>query len=285
MAEAKKEQSGDELIVIDPPESDGQPKTVTQSMVVPRRQPVSAAEISFRVAIEELQHELRNMLTGAMGHSELAKVQCRESQKSCHVAPACPQALANINRALGCLGDMQEYIRGMDKFILEEVNLSDILCEAIICRINVHGKTYGIGVEHVIPPDVKISGNRLALKQIFSNLINNAFEATRSIPGRKGHIKISLTEKDGSVTCIVRDNGCGIPAEARDQIGQWGYTTKPDGHGRGLTISENLINKMSGSLNLVNNCEIEAGENDSDKMAGASAIIVFPALAHDQESL
>jgi len=122
-----------------------------------------------------------------------------------------------------------------------------------------------------------------------SNLLNNAYEACANNVGRPPHICVSLEESDTNagrrVICIIRDNGCGIDPEAQDQLGQFGFTTKPDGHGLGLNISANLVEKMGGSFHLKNNCDREDLHDEPGEKCGVSAIIKFPAFEKDDSKL
>jgi signal transduction histidine kinase len=85
-----------------------------------------------------------------------------------------------------------------------------------------------------------------ALRQVLLNLVHNAIEAL----GDRGRVEIAARREERSATLEVRDNGPGIPDENREQVFEFGFTTKPAGHGLGLPIVHRLVVEMHGSLEV-----------------------------------
>ncbi len=97
---------------------------------------------------------------------------------------------------------------------------------------------------------INTDGNRL--KQILSNLLENAFKYTE-----QGEIEIGFETSDSSVTFYVSDTGIGIPKEKHEVIFDRFYQLSSanerrtiKGAGLGLTISKNLVMLMGGSIRL-----------------------------------
>jgi signal transduction histidine kinase len=91
------------------------------------------------------------------------------------------------------------------------------------------------------------------LRQAFSNLLLNAVEAMPKggkvqARVRAGH-EWSGEERQG-VRVTVADNGCGIPAKMLPDIFQRPFTTKPAGHGMGLSLVKDTVQKHKGSLRV-----------------------------------
>ncbi len=83
------------------------------------------------------------------------------------------------------------------------------------------------------------------LREIFSNLLKNAREAT----GDAGKIKVNAHQDvHDAVVVTVADNGPGVPAERLEQIFEAYYTTKPKGTGLGLAIVRNNMELYGGSV-------------------------------------
>ena len=83
------------------------------------------------------------------------------------------------------------------------------------------------------------------MKQVFLNILKNAIE---SMPGG-GEIRISLlAESDHACLISVQDQGCGIPNELLDRLGQPFYSLKEKGTGLGLMISHKIIKQYHGSI-------------------------------------
>jgi signal transduction histidine kinase len=98
------------------------------------------------------------------------------------------------------------------------------------------------------------------LRQLFSNLLANAFEAL----GGEGHVEIRGTLLPGEdepvgavdpqppqVVVEVKDNGPGISAEDLERIFSPFFTTKPQGTGLGLAIVRKVVDAHDGHIDAV----------------------------------
>ncbi|WP_026576316.1 ATP-binding protein [Bacillus sp. UNC438CL73TsuS30] len=94
-------------------------------------------------------------------------------------------------------------------------------------------------------PDFLIICERNQLKQVFLNLLKNAFEAMPN----GGEIHVHLRNgTDGTVIISVRDEGFGIPEELLPRLGEPFYTLKEKGTGLGLMICHKLIKQHHGRI-------------------------------------
>jgi len=127
---------------------------------------------------------------------------------------------------------------------LTEVNLHEVVDSAHKFNSNQLGE--GITVEVDIDPAITVSGHKGQLIQVFVNFFQNSIHAIQSRqkeePELKGEIRAGATRLPGKntknvVLCTFRDNGCGIPAEARAKIFDPFYTSKEVGEGMGLGLS------------------------------------------------
>lgn len=91
-----------------------------------------------------------------------------------------------------------------------------------------------------------------SLKQIMTNLINNAIEALNG----RGSITITTTapESQGNkreVVLTIEDTGPGVADEVKETLFQAGTSTKGGGHGGlGLAIVSKLVRELGGSITL-----------------------------------
>ncbi|GAB4293866.1 MAG: hypothetical protein Kow0098_15060 [Ignavibacteriaceae bacterium] len=98
--------------------------------------------------------------------------------------------------------------------------------------------------------DFIITGDRKKLEQVMVNVISNAIDA---VPHSSGKIKIILTkDKNGSLCCIISDNGCGIAQSNINAVFDPFFTTKSasGGTGLGLSIARSIMDGMGYSIEI-----------------------------------
>jgi signal transduction histidine kinase len=66
----------------------------------------------------------------------------------------------------------------------------------------------------------------------------------------KGEIVISSYEKDDRVVIEISDNGPGIPPENMNRVFMPFFTTKKEGTGMGLALTQRIIADHGGSIEL-----------------------------------
>ncbi len=89
--------------------------------------------------------------------------------------------------------------------------------------------------------------------QALVNLIVNAAEAT---PAGGGAIEVEAARASSlgrdEIAVRVRDRGAGIPAERERELFKPFFTTKPEGHGLGLAVSQNILLEHGGRIVAAN---------------------------------
>src|SRR5439155_25128881 len=90
---------------------------------------------------------------------------------------------------------------------------------------------------HLAPDLPELYGDASRLGQVLANLINNAIDACEGLPPDRTRIVIDADRDGDEIVLHVRDRGTGIQPEARDQIFEAFYTTKPPGKGTGLGLA------------------------------------------------
>jgi signal transduction histidine kinase len=100
--------------------------------------------------------------------------------------------------------------------------------------------------KHFPNEEIVIYGNEVQIKQVFVNLIKNAIE----VMPNGGHIFINMEKDGGFVNISVIDQGCGIPEEHLEKIGQPFFSTKKEGTGLGLMITYNIVQNHHGTISV-----------------------------------
>jgi signal transduction histidine kinase len=103
----------------------------------------------------------------------------------------------------------------------------------------------GIAPLELVPQDVT-----RVLLNLFGNGFYAAAKRSREGPDPAFHPILKVTTRDlgAAIEIRVRDNGTGIPPEARDKLFQPFFTTKPTGEGTGLglSISYDIVTQQHG---------------------------------------
>lgn len=99
---------------------------------------------------------------------------------------------------------------------------------------------------------LSVNSDPKLLEQVLVNFITNAIHAVLEKQGNQGRIEIGTTKADSQVEIRITDNGGGIPKEAREEIFDLFYTTKPPGKGTGLglPICRNIVGNLGGKITL-----------------------------------
>ncbi len=98
-----------------------------------------------------------------------------------------------------------------------------------------------------------VHGDKIQLSQIVLNVYRNALQAMTGQDDRTIHI--SLVSSEQRVILRVRDTGPGLDEAMKNQLGHPFVTTKADGLGVGLSISNTIAEMHGGSLRITNAVE------------------------------
>jgi signal transduction histidine kinase len=97
-----------------------------------------------------------------------------------------------------------------------------------------------------VPADLRLSLDKLKIRQALANLVRNAIEASPTT----GEVAVRATAVDGWVEVAVADRGPGIAADERDAVFAPFFTTKEQGTGLGLAIAREFVRAHGGDLRL-----------------------------------
>ncbi len=101
---------------------------------------------------------------------------------------------------------------------------------------------------------IPVRADRVQLQQVIFNLLVNAAGAMRSAPRTSRRILLKTTvEGERTAKVSVTDSGTGIDQHGVDRLFEPFYTTKPEGLGMGLSISQTIIKAHGGAMGAVNN--------------------------------
>jgi signal transduction histidine kinase/CheY-like chemotaxis protein len=185
-------------------------------------------------------------------------------------------ALRTIERAVEdaalTVSRVRELGRNRKPIRTESSQVSKVIEEVIdLVRTTVEGRSSLDGIpikieSHVAEHLPRVNGSPSELRQVFLNLLLNAYEANY----QGGEIAIDAAVRDNKVVVTVSDNGPGIATEQLERIFDPFFTTKgPGGTGLGLSIVKNIMESFGGGV---------AASNASD--GGAVFRLEFPVASN-----
>ena len=146
--------------------------------------------------------------------------------------------------------DMAKIESGKMNLNIEKFNVQEIIEEVTsITSPLASEKNLALFIEHDSDQEVEINADKIRLRQVMINLINNAIKFTE-----KGKIAIRVAREENNVLISVKDTGIGIPTELLESVFQeftqvdTSTTRKAGGTGLGLPISRRLIEMHGGRL-------------------------------------
>ncbi|MEJ2190701.1 MAG: ATP-binding protein [Acidobacteriota bacterium] len=101
-------------------------------------------------------------------------------------------------------------------------------------------------------PEAELRCDPAQLRQVLINLVLNAVQAVRELPGSRRVVELSADRRPEAIALVVRDRGDGIPEEEIDRVRRAFYTSRRGGTGLGLAIAERFAEAHGGTIELDN---------------------------------
>ncbi|MBN1206215.1 MAG: HAMP domain-containing histidine kinase [Myxococcaceae bacterium] len=97
-----------------------------------------------------------------------------------------------------------------------------------------------------VPPGLTLLAEPDAMVQLFANLLRNAAQAA----GAAGHIGVRAWTEEAQHVLEVWDSGPGIPESAHDTLFDPWVTTKKNGLGLGLAVTQRIVRRFGWSISV-----------------------------------
>jgi heavy metal sensor kinase len=203
-----------------------------------------------RQFVSDASHELRTPLSVILSQSEiiLRRERCAEEYRNVlKTILEASQLMSEIVQKLLTLARL-----GTDKVELkiEYLDIGAIINEAVeLLKPLAAQKRITINVS---AQQNVISGDRAALLELFTNIINNAIKY--NLP--EGTIDISIQKERGFVVTAVKDTGIGIPGKDLDKVFDRFYrvdkshSKEVSGVGLGLSICNEIVKLHGGRIEI-----------------------------------
>ena len=251
----------------------GYHQDITETMVTRKKQELAILELLEKVRwanaaksefLSHMSHDLRTPINGIMGMLAIQE-KCQddmERQRECRekIHRSAEHLLSLVNDVL----QVSKLDSGGLIMVEDPFDLQDIM-ETCIAMLSAQAEEKGIHLELERAPlqHSKVIGNPLHLKQILTNVIDNAIRYNRP----DGSVFVRVKEKEcqngtAAFQFVVEDTGIGIGEDFKKHIFEpftqedQGARTHYSGVGLGMSIVKKLVDQMKGSIEV----ESQAGQ-------------------------
>ena len=216
-------------------------KTILENYVTISEKLIAKGEMAASIG-----HELNNFLAIISNNAELLQIRVKKGEFD-KLDKSVQAILDNISK----IKRFTDNLMDLSKLDQELVNYNiNHLIDDLLFTIKSQHRFKKVGfVVRMSPeiPDIEIDVGQI--QQVFLNLLYNAADA---LEGSSGKTEIILTtRKEGDfVVAVVRDSGLGIPTENIEKIFEPHFSTKPHGHGLGLSNCKRIIENHGGAITV-----------------------------------
>jgi signal transduction histidine kinase len=192
-------------------------------------------------AVEGVVHNLRNHMATAVGY--LKEIDPRRLDPVDR--DSIETATAAANDAVTVLKSLSQGATPRVTYAAEPVDLNELITRALgMARPRARTKEVQLSLRES-PEEVKVRADPLLLREVITNLVNNAIDA---VPP-SGHVELKAGRRgNGWPFFSVVDNGPGISDENRHHLFEPHFTTKEGGTGLGLFMSYGIVREHQGQL-------------------------------------
>lgn len=187
-----------------------------------------------------IAHEIRNPLTSVSGSAELLLEQLHDEQQK----SLARMIMREVERLDAIVEDFLTFTR-LRTMELTECDLNEILTDvAVLLYHNRRFKPTMKIIYRELPEPVPVVVDVRQFKQALLNLGLNALEAMPN----GGELELTAEAREDSVVITVRDTGAGIPPEILPRIFEPFFSTKEEGTGIGLYVTQRIIESHRGTI-------------------------------------
>jgi len=227
--------------------------------------------------LANMSHEVRTPLNSIIGFSELLADPDFDQEQKSEFTKSIINSGNNLLVIISDILDISKMESGEITIRNKQINAQDFILN-VAEKFSSQIEAKKLELKLTIPDndeETVVFADVERLRQIFNNLIGNAFKFTSN-----GSIEIGYQPKGEMVEFYVKDSGIGIPAEYHNTIFERfrqvedAKTRTYGGNGLGLPISKNLVELMGGKMWV-----------ESEPDIGSTFYFTLPSKAESVEKL
>ena len=241
---------------------------------------IGRLEVAFlkeRRFVADASHELRTPLAVIQAETSLALEKPRSQDEYRRSLEMVAQEVGYMSEMVGKLLVLARSDAGFEPLHFEDVNIADLLGE-LSQDVEALAQEKGLRLSLGPMDGLTVRGDRVRLRQMFLNILDNALRYTPA----GGTITGSIVRKDDQAVASIRDTGAGIAEEHLPFIFDRFYradkvrTDGEGGTGLGLSIAASIAKMHGGAIEV----ESEVGGGTTFRillpLAGAATAPAVP---------
>jgi signal transduction histidine kinase len=199
-----------------------------------------------------LAHELRNPLAPIRNALEIMRISGDKPEAIATARALMERQVGTLVRLIDDLLDVSRITRGKVRLTRDRLELAAILDAAVEQSRPLLDKG-GQSLTVTLPEEpIWVSGDRVRLAQVFTNLLNNAAKYSEA----GGKVTIEAARQDSRAVVCIRDTGIGIPREMLSQVFEpftqvdRNLNRSQGGLGIGLNLVRRLVELHDGTVTV-----------------------------------
>ncbi len=205
-----------------------------------------------------LAHELANLLDGSLRNVGLALTDLRDLSGDAigKMDDAVVGRLSAANQAMQQMASLlrrwQTHTQTLGQLCAQAHSLGRAI-ELAVRLIRPAAEAHAIELNVIVADDAAALPGA-SLQAVIINVLRNSIEACAAAPHQPCRIDLDARLDDQQLMIMIADTGSGIDPALLDKHGRAvaGRTTRPDGHGIGLTVVRDIAADLGGVVELRN---------------------------------
>jgi len=220
-----------------------------ESRVALRTRELSAANQELEAFAYSVSHDLRAPLRTIDGFSRLL-----QERHAAQLDESGRDYLSRVRRAASRMGELIDSMLKMSRLSRSELRLVPVDISQMATELvrDLQTAEPDRHVEVVVEEGLAACGDRVLVRSLLQNLLDNAWKFTRDTPEPRIEVGAGEPRTDGAREFFVRDNGAGFPAEYADKLFRpfQRLHSQEDfgGHGVGLASARRIVDRHGGEM-------------------------------------
>jgi signal transduction histidine kinase len=210
----------------------------------------STAEIAMGIA-----HEINQPLAAILSYNQACIRMLRQAAPDLpEISRAMEGSVAQARRSGAIISKLRSFINKHDLKTVE-IDLSSVALDALaLVRYGVKKNTVAIRTDMALVP-LPIHADEVQIQQVIVNIVRNALDALGEHGGTAPTVWVSSHLRGASGIIEIADNGAGFDEATLAKVFYPFFTTKAQGMGLGLTISQTIVESFGGTISADNRPE------------------------------